>query len=73
MNLLQEYWMGAHESGPAILEGASPASLQQYINEHPSILGSYIRNTFRRLPYLFKILDVKHMLSIQVHPNKRSA
>ena len=68
-----EYWMGAHESGPGILEGTSPASLQQYIHDHPSVLGSYIRNTFRKLPYLLKILDVKDMLSIQVHPDKKSA
>ncbi len=68
-----EYWLGAHENGPGNLAGASPSSLQQYIHEHPSVLGSYIRNTFRKLPYLLKILDVKDMLSIQVHPDKKSA
>ncbi len=29
--------------------------------------------TFKRLPYLLKVLDVKDMLSIQVHPAKAAA
>ncbi len=48
--------------------------LNLYIKEWPaSTLGSYVAERFGRLPYLLKILDVKDMLSIQVHPSKKNA
>jgi mannose-6-phosphate isomerase len=48
--------------------------LNGYIRERPeATLGSYTARRFGRLPYLLKILDVKDMLSIQVHPTKKSA
>jgi mannose-6-phosphate isomerase len=53
-----EYWMGAHPSAPAQIETANGVVS---INE----LGS--------IPYLFKVLDVAKMLSIQVHPTKENA
>lgn len=36
-------------------------------------LGAKVVSDFGRLPYLLKILDVKDMLSIQVHPSKKNA
>jgi mannose-6-phosphate isomerase len=36
-------------------------------------LGEQVKDEFGELPYLFKILDVKEMLSIQVHPTKEAA
>jgi mannose-6-phosphate isomerase len=67
-----EYWMGAHENGPSMLEGAT--ALNEYLREQPvERLGPYTAERFGRLPYLLKILDVKDMLSIQVHPSKKSA
>ena len=71
-----EYWMGAHDNAPAELgEGTGAAIiLNEYIRQHPQeTLGSYTAGRFGRLPYLLKILDVKDMLSIQVHPTKRNA
>ena len=71
-----EYWMGAHDNGAAGLEaGEEPAiPLNEYIRRHPEAsLGSYTTGRFGRMPYLLKILDVKDMLSIQVHPTKRNA
>lgn len=71
-----EYWMGAHDNAPAQLveEDGSVLSLNEYIREHPQeSLGTYTTGRFDRLPYLLKILDVKDMLSIQVHPTKRNA
>jgi mannose-6-phosphate isomerase len=53
-----EYWMGAHPSAPAQIETSTG---QQSIEN----LGS--------IPYLFKVLDVAKMLSIQVHPSKSNA
>jgi mannose-6-phosphate isomerase len=71
-----EYWLGAHDNAPATLtmeEGAA-IPLNEYIHAHPEAsLGAYTAGRFGRLPYLLKILDVKDMLSIQVHPSKRNA
>lgn len=55
-----EYWMGTHSLGTSLveLEGGETRPLTEYING---------------LPYLLKVLDVKDMLSIQVHPSKEAA
>ena len=70
-----EYWMGAHQSAPSTLQATSgPLLLNQYIAEQPAeVLGTKAAERFGELPYLFKILDVKDMLSIQVHPTKAEA
>jgi mannose-6-phosphate isomerase len=78
-----EYWMGAHDNASAELVASSPAAgsgqgagvpLNQYIRERgETALGSYTAGRFGRLPFLLKILDVKDMLSIQVHPSKKNA
>ena len=74
-----EYWMGAHDNAPSelVIEAGTTTltvPLNNYIKEWPeSTLGSYVMERFGRLPYLLKILDVKYMLSIQVHPSKKNA
>ncbi len=71
-----EYWLGAHDNAPAVLETSDGPGLllNEYVRQHPEgTLGSYTAGRFGRLPYLLKILDVKEMLSIQVHPTKRNA
>jgi mannose-6-phosphate isomerase len=68
-----EYWMGAHPSAPSIIQNEN-ISLLDAINKDPkAILTEKIYNTFGELPYLYKILDVNEMLSIQVHPSKSEA
>ncbi|GAA4732962.1 mannose-6-phosphate isomerase, class I [Flavisolibacter ginsenosidimutans] len=68
-----EYWLGAHPNAPAILDETN-TSLHQFIASHPKeTLGENVAVKFGSLPYLFKILDVKQMLSIQVHPSKAVA
>ena len=63
-----EYWMGAHPSAPAMLETPEGTkALDQMIQENKDhFLGARTAAKFGTLPYLFKILDVKKMLSIQV-------
>ena len=70
-----EYWMGAHPSAPAMVETAEGSrALDQMIQEKPeAFLGPKTAAQFGALPYLFKILDVEKMLSIQVHPSKENA
>lgn len=67
-----EYWLGAHDNFPSEIEGNVPESLNEYILQNPFVLGK-VQQQFNRLPYLFKVLDVKDMLSIQVHPSKKAA
>jgi len=60
-----ELWMGTHSKGTAsILIDGKPQSLSSFMDEHH--LGN-------GLPYLFKVLDVHSMLSIQCHPNAQEA
>jgi len=70
-----EYWMGAHPSAPAMVETAQGLmALDQMIQENKVVfLGAKTAAQFGALPYLFKILDVEKMLSIQVHPSKENA
>lgn len=70
-----EYWMGAHPSASSVLEtGSGDQSLYQAIQQQPeAYIGAAVQERFGELPYLFKILDVKDMLSIQVHPSKTEA
>lgn len=70
-----EYWMGAHPSAPSIISTPSgQLPLNQLIQQDPAnITGPAVWEKFKELPFLFKILDVKDMLSIQVHPTKSEA
>lgn len=69
---LAEYWMGAHHKGPARI---GDTTLDKVIAEAPEqSLGPRVRAQFDdKLPFLFKVLDVQKMLSIQVHPTKEAA
>lgn len=70
-----EYWLGAHVNAPSILkttEGGQP--LNEYLKMNSAkVLGEEISKKFGILPFLFKVLDVNDMLSIQVHPTKIEA
>lgn len=70
-----EYWMGAHDNAPAeIFNEKETKKLNEVISSDPGlVIGNKVFNEFGRMPYLLKILDVRDMLSIQVHPDKKSA
>lgn len=68
-----EYWLGAHPNHPSMIktkDGEFP--LDQFINSNKEVLGT-AQQQLSSLPFLLKILDVRQMLSIQVHPDKSSA
>ncbi len=70
-----EYWLGAHpnHSGQLLLENDTVA-LNQFIEQNKlATLGEAVATRFGSLPFLLKVLDVRQMLSIQVHPSKASA
>src|SRR5690348_7978377 len=72
---MAEYWLGAHDSASSVLiTGNGEIGLNQFIEkEKEKTLGKTVAKKFGRLPYLLKILDVRDMLSIQVHPAKHEA
>ncbi|NRB61513.1 MAG: mannose-6-phosphate isomerase, class I [Saprospiraceae bacterium] len=72
-----ELWMGAHPKGPAVihLPNEEKMNLNQWLSgPGKSSLGKKVINEFDgTLPFLFKVLDVHDMLSIQAHPDKERA
>ncbi len=71
-----ELWMGTHTRGPATVNVAGKTlQLAELIAAQPEkILGTQTVAQFGpQLPFLFKVLAVKKMLSIQVHPTKAAA
>ncbi|PQV49021.1 mannose-6-phosphate isomerase type 1 [Jejuia pallidilutea] len=70
-----EYWLGAHVNAPSVVESENGSvNLDTFIsNQLKESLGAKVTNVFGRLPFLFKVLDVNDMLSIQVHPTKVEA
>lgn len=70
-----EYWMGAHPSASStLLREDNEVALTEIIKQNPiGVLTEKVFNYFGELPYLYKILDVNEMLSIQVHPTKEEA
>jgi mannose-6-phosphate isomerase len=67
--------MGAHPSASSVLlDQSQEINLNQLIKEDPAnTINQQVFDRFGELPYLFKVLDVKDMLSIQVHPTKAEA
>lgn len=70
-----EYWLGIHAGGPSSIEVNQQAVLlsDAIATDPKAALSEPVYNHFGGLPYLFKVLDVKDMLSIQVHPTKEYA
>jgi mannose-6-phosphate isomerase len=71
-----EYWMGVHSLAPSVVRLTDNAytGLHDLIRSEPRrYLGSRVVKHFHDLPFLLKILDVREMLSIQVHPSKEEA
>jgi mannose-6-phosphate isomerase len=71
-----EYWLGVHAGGPArvMLDAHARTGLQDLVRSEPRrYLGRAVLEKFGDLPYLLKVLDVRGMLSIQVHPDKAEA
>jgi len=71
-----EYWMGIHHQAVAVVQLSDNAytGLENLIRSEPRrYLGQRLVSQFNDLPYLLKVLDVKDMLSIQVHPGREEA
>ena len=68
-----EYWMGVHPLAECelMMSDGSVRLLKDYFStSSPTAMGEYVSRRFGTMPYLLKALDVREMLSIQVHPSK---
>ncbi len=63
-----EYWIGTHPDGDAKVIDGPVDRLSRLISQQT--MSSDIQNA---LPFLLKVLDVRDMLSIQLHPDKATA
>ncbi|OWB56722.1 hypothetical protein B5S28_g2635 [[Candida] boidinii] len=72
-----ELWMGTHPKVPTLYKNNKEINLRQIINSNPSnFLGNSIiskYNSDNELPFLFKVLSIEKVLSIQAHPDKKLA
>ncbi|KAJ7623547.1 mannose-6-phosphate isomerase [Roridomyces roridus] len=71
-----ELWMGTHPKSPShVLE--SNAVLAEHLAAHPELIGKRVSDRFNasngNLPFLFKVLAIEKALSIQTHPDKKTA
>ena len=76
MKPFAEYWMGVHPGAKCAikLNDGKEVLLRDYIAAHSEeLLGKRVKKVFKEMPYLLKVLDVRDMLSIQVHPSKEQA
>jgi mannose-6-phosphate isomerase len=71
-----EYWLGVHPQADCrvLADNNDKGLLRELVRkEGAAILGDYVSRRFGNIPFLLKALDVKNMLSIQVHPSKAEA
>ncbi|HZI52758.1 MAG TPA: type I phosphomannose isomerase catalytic subunit, partial [Chitinophagaceae bacterium] len=70
-----EYWLGVHplaECKLVMSDGYFRLLRDYFGTASPTAMGEYVAKRFGTMPYLLKALDVRDMLSIQVHPSKTS-
>jgi mannose-6-phosphate isomerase len=71
-----ELWIGAHPLAPATTElDGVELPLSALLERAPEVIigPALAGRSGAALPYLLKVLDVRAMLSIQAHPNRRQA
>ncbi|ODQ79692.1 hypothetical protein BABINDRAFT_7909 [Babjeviella inositovora NRRL Y-12698] len=71
-----ELWMGTHPSVPSV-NVSTNETLRDLVTANPDkLLGQDIISKFgssKELPFLFKVLSIEKVLSIQAHPDKAGA
>lgn len=70
-----ELWMGTHVKSPSGVTDSNN-TLREVLAEHPELLGdvsSVFDTTNGNLPFLLKVLSIGKALSIQTHPDKKTA
>jgi mannose-6-phosphate isomerase len=69
--------MGTHPKSPSRVIFDSRQVLSEHLASHPELIGKPIIDKFNaengNIPFLFKVLSIEKALSIQTHPDKRTA
>lgn len=72
---LAESWeLSCHKDGTSVISSGANAgtTLAEYLAQHPEAVGAHGKD-FTYFPILFKLIDAKDALSLQVHPNDEYA
>lgn len=65
--------MGTHPSNPSY-DATTGRTLQDLIDDNEALLSRSVAEKYgRKLPFLFKVLSIEKVLSIQAHPDKKLA
>lgn len=68
--------MGTHPKSPSRV-ASSQRDLAEHLTAHPELIGQEVIDKFHagsgNLPFLFKVLSIEKALSIQSHPDKKTA
>ena len=68
--------MGTHPNSPSHVLSSNEI-LSEHLKAHPQFFGDHITDRFEtsngNLPFLFKVLSIEKALSIQTHPDKKTA
>lgn len=68
--------MGTHPKSPSRVASTNQI-LSDHLKANPSLIGPKVTNHFKvddgNLPFLFKVLSIEKALSIQTHPDKKTA
>uniref|UniRef100_A0A914QTP8 mannose-6-phosphate isomerase n=1 Tax=Panagrolaimus davidi TaxID=227884 RepID=A0A914QTP8_9BILA len=68
-----ELWMGTHPDGPARIHESSEKLSKFLAKYEASKFSSSNKKEENHLPFIMKIMSIKHTLSLQVHPTKEQA
>jgi hypothetical protein len=73
---ITQLWMGTHPKSPSRLL-TSNQTLAEHLAANPALMGQSVIQRFNasdgNLPFLFKVLAIQKALSIQTHPDKKTA
>ena len=68
--------MGTHPKSPSLVLNSRQV-LSEHLASHPELIGKSVIAKFNagngNLPFLFKVLSIEKALSIQTHPDKKTA
>lgn len=71
-----ELWLGDHPNCPSLIHfrNGEKVSLRDCIVNNPELfLGKSFNGKEKNLPFLFKVLSVNSILSLQIHPDQENA
>lgn len=76
LNSMKHQHMGTQSKSPSLVLNSHQV-LSEHLASHPELIGESVFRKFNAghgsLPFLFKVLSIEKALSIQTHPDKKTA